>query len=34
MVLRNSTRGMLADWDWRLIFWINVPVGIIGTIWA
>ena len=26
--------GLLADIDWRLIFWINVPVGVIGTIWA
>jgi MFS family permease len=26
--------GLLADWDWRLIFWINVPVGVVGTIWA
>jgi MFS family permease len=26
--------GLLADIDWRLIFWINVPVGIIGTVWA
>ena len=26
--------GLLADLDWRLIFWINVPIGVIGTIWA
>jgi len=26
--------GLLADWDWRLIFWINVPIGLIGTVWA
>jgi MFS family permease len=26
--------GLLADIDWRLIFWINVPVGVIGTAWA
>ena len=26
--------GLLADIDWRLIFWINVPIGLIGTIWA
>jgi EmrB/QacA subfamily drug resistance transporter len=26
--------GLLADWNWRLIFWINVPIGIFGTIWA
>jgi MFS family permease len=26
--------GLLAAWDWRAVFWINVPVGIFGTIWA
>ncbi|MBO2448209.1 MFS transporter [Actinomadura barringtoniae] len=26
--------GLLAEWDWRSIFWVNVPIGIIGTIWA
>jgi MFS family permease len=26
--------GMLADVDWRLVFWINVPVGVFGTVWA
>ena len=26
--------GLLADWDWRAIFWINVPFGLFGTIWA
>jgi MFS family permease len=26
--------GALASWNWRSIFWVNVPVGIIGTIWA
>ncbi|MDB5204345.1 MAG: hypothetical protein JWP09_373 [Candidatus Taylorbacteria bacterium] len=26
--------GILADWNWRLIFWINVPIGIFGTAWA
>ena len=26
--------GLLADWNWRLIFWVNVPFGIFGTIWA
>ncbi|GLW11953.1 MFS transporter [Microtetraspora sp. NBRC 13810] len=26
--------GLLAEWNWRSIFWINVPIGIAGTIWA
>src|SRR5690242_1989129 len=26
--------GLLADVDWRLIFWVNVPVGVFGTVWA
>jgi MFS family permease len=26
--------GLLADIDWRSIFWINVPIGAIGTVWA
>ena len=26
--------GVLASLDWRLVFWVNVPVGIFGTVWA
>ncbi len=26
--------GLLADTNWRLVFWISVPFGIFGTIWA
>jgi MFS family permease len=26
--------GVLAAVNWRLIFWINVPFGLFGTIWA
>jgi len=26
--------GLLADTNWRLVFWINVPFGLAGTVWA
>jgi MFS family permease len=26
--------GVLAEWDWRAVFWISVPIGIAGTIWS
>jgi MFS family permease len=26
--------GVLAALDWRAVFWVNVPVGVYGTIWA
>jgi MFS family permease len=26
--------GLLAALDWRAVFWVNVPVGVFGTIWA
>jgi len=26
--------GLLAAIDWRWVFWVNVPVGVFGTIWA
>src|SRR3984885_6724912 len=26
--------GLLAAWDWRAVFWVNVPVGLYGTVWA
>ncbi len=26
--------GVLASLDWRAVFWVNVPVGIFGTLWA
>jgi len=26
--------GLLAAWDWRAVFWINLPVGVFGTLWS
>ena len=26
--------GVLSEVDWRLVFWVSVPFGVIGTIWA
>ncbi len=26
--------GVLAEWDWRAVFWVSVPLGVFGTIWA
>jgi MFS family permease len=26
--------GLLAAVDWRAVFWINVPIGIVGTVWS
>ncbi len=26
--------GLLSVVDWRLVFWVSVPVGIIGTVWG
>jgi MFS family permease len=26
--------GVLSQWDWRAVFWVGVPIGILGTIWS
>jgi MFS family permease len=26
--------GVLSAWDWRAVFWVNIPVGVVGTVWA
>ncbi|HZD99714.1 MAG TPA: MFS transporter [Micromonosporaceae bacterium] len=26
--------GVLAEWDWRSVFWVSVPIGLLGTIWS
>ncbi len=26
--------GLLANWHWRAVFWVSVPFGVIGAIWA
>ena len=26
--------GFLAEWHWKAIFWVGVPIGILGTIWS
>jgi MFS family permease len=26
--------GLLATIDWRAVFWVSVPIGVVGTIWS
>src|ERR1700754_526443 len=26
--------GLLAEWDWRAVFWVGVPLGVGGTVWS
>ena len=26
--------GLLSEWDWRAVFWVSVPIAIVGTVWG
>lgn len=26
--------GVLSEWDWRAVFWVSVPLGVLGTVWS
>ena len=26
--------GLLSEWHWKAVFWVGVPIGILGTIWS
>src|SRR6185312_2389059 len=26
--------GVLSEISWRAIFWVSVPIGVVGTVWA
>ncbi|MDX3234527.1 MFS transporter [Streptomyces sp. ME03-5709C] len=26
--------GLLATVDWRAVFWVSVPIGVVGTVWS
>jgi MFS family permease len=26
--------GVLSEWHWQAIFWVGVPIGLLGTIWS
>jgi EmrB/QacA subfamily drug resistance transporter len=34
LVLGPVLGGVLVSWDWHWVFWFNVPIGVIGTLWA
>ena len=34
MFLGLVAGGLLAEIDWRAVFWVSVPVGVFGTIWS
>jgi MFS family permease len=26
--------GVLSEWDWRAVFWVSVPIAIVGAVWS
>src|SRR5690242_7197930 len=26
--------GLLSGWHWRAVFWVSVPIGVLGTVWG
>jgi MFS family permease len=26
--------GLLSEWDWRAVFWVSVPLAVLGTVWG
>ena len=26
--------GVLSEWDWRAVFWVSVPIALVGTVWS
>jgi hypothetical protein len=34
LCMRELAGGLLAVVDWHLIFYVSVPIGLAGTIWA
>ncbi|GAA0282681.1 MFS transporter [Cryptosporangium japonicum] len=26
--------GLLSEWHWRAVFWVSVPLGVLGTVWS
>lgn len=26
--------GFLSEWHWQAIFWVGVPIGVLGTVWS
>jgi MFS family permease len=26
--------GLLSEWSWRAVFWVSVPIAVVGTVWS